>query len=232
MANSSSSRNVILNRLRAARQPFPDAPPRPHSYLPVAPIEDTSPDGLLTRFTKELEGLSGQVFPVKGDKGAATCVVDLLRSHEATHIISWHFAYIPVKGLEAAVQKAGIEITHPEMHDEFRAETLEAIRDAQVGLTGADAAVAVTGTLVFSTAPGKGRLPTVFAPVHIAVITLDQLLPRLEDWLAQRRQEGLQTMLNSANICFTSGPSRTADIEMEPILGVHGPGKVQVVVKR
>ncbi len=232
MANSSSSRDIILNRLRAARQPFPDAPPRPHQYLPVAPIEDTSPEGLLTRFTTELEGLSGQVFPVKGDKAAETCVVDLMRSHEATHIIAWDFAHIPVKGLEAAIQKAGIQITQPEMRDEFRAETLEAIREAKVGLTGADVVVAATGTLVFSTAPGKGRLPTVFAPVHIAVVTLDQMVPRLENWLAQQRADGSQIMWQSANICFTTGPSRTADIEMEPILGVHGPGKVQVVVKR
>jgi L-lactate dehydrogenase complex protein LldG len=118
------------------------------------------------------------------------------------------------------------------MRDEFRAETLESIRDSQVGLTGVDAAVAATGTMVFSTAPQKGRLPTVIAPVHIAVLTLDQILPRLEDWVARQRANGLKDLTKSANICFISGPSRTADIEMEMILGVHGPGKVQVVVKR
>jgi L-lactate dehydrogenase complex protein LldG len=98
-------------------------------------------------------------------------------------------------------------------------------------LTGVDAAVAATGTMVFSTAPGKGRLPTVIAPVYIAVVTIDQLLPRLEDWIAKQRATNLELMWNSANICFVTGPSRTADIEMQMVLGAHGPGKVRVVVK-
>ena len=70
------------------------------------------------------------------------------------------------------------------------------------------------------------------APVYIVVITLDQLLPRVEDWLARERQNGLETLRSAANLCFISGPSRTADIEMQLVLGVHGPGQLQVVVKR
>jgi L-lactate dehydrogenase complex protein LldG len=228
----SSSREQILNKLRAARQPFPDAPTRPKQYLPVAPLDDTSPEGLLTRFTFELDRLMGQVFPVEGDAAARDCVLDLLRTHEATHILSWDFQYIPVEGLEEAIREAGITITKPEMHDEFRAETIESIRDAQVGLAGVDAAIAATGTMVFSTAPGKGRLPTVIAPTFIAVVSMNQLLPRLEDWVAQQRANNLDLMWQSANICFNTGPSRTADIEMQMILGVHGPGKLRVVVKK
>ena len=227
-----SSREQILNKLRAARQPFPDAPPRPKQYMPVAPLDDTTPDGLLKRFSFELDRVMGQVFPVDGDEGARACVLDLLKTNNTTHILAWDFKYIPVDGLEAAIRNAKIEITHPEMHDEFREETIESIRGAQVGLAGVDAAIAATGTMVFSTALGKGRLPTVIAPMFIAVITIDQILPRLEDWVAQQRSTNLDLMWKSANICFNTGPSRTADIEMQMILGVHGPGKVRVVVKR
>jgi L-lactate dehydrogenase complex protein LldG len=226
-----SSRDQILNKLRAARQPFPDAPVRPKRYLPVAPLEDTSTEGLLKRFSFDLDRVMGQVFPVQGDAAARACILELMRENNATHILAWDFHYIPVQGLEAAIREAGIEITHPEMHDEFRQESIESIRGAQVGLTGVDAAVAATGTMVFSTAPGKGRLPTVIAPVYIAVVTIDQLLPRLEDWIAEQRAANLELMWNSANICFVTGPSRTADIEMQMVLGAHGPGKVRVVVK-
>lgn len=227
-----SSREQILNKLRAARQPFPDAPPRPKQYMPVAAVDDITPDSLLKRFSFELDRVMGQVFPVEGDEGARACVLDLLQTNQTTHILAWDFKYIPVEGLEAAIREAGIQITQPEMHDEFRAEMIENIRQAQVGLAGVDAAIAATGTMVFSTAPGKGRLPTVIAPMFIAVISIDQLLPRLEDWIAQQRSDNLDLMWKSANICFNTGPSRTADIEMQMILGVHGPGKVRVVVKR
>lgn len=226
------SREDILNKLRAAKAPFPDAPPRPKNYLPVTIVEDTSPDALIERFSMELDRLLGKAFTVNGDDEARACVVDLLRSHNTTHIMSWDFAHIPVTGLESAIREAGIDIVHPAMHDEFRSEIIEQMRDAEVGLTGVDVAIASTGTMVFTTGPGKGRLPTILAPIHIAVVSVDQLLPRLEDWLARQRADGLQKLRGSANFCYISGVSRTADIEMQLITRVHGPGTVQVVIKR
>lgn len=227
-----SSRETILNKLRSARRPFDDAEPRPTAYMPVTQQSEFSPDALLQRFTLELEQLKGQVFAVEGDAGARDKVLELLAFHDAKHILAWDFRYIPVEGLESAIRAAGIEITQPDTHTESRGDVLAHAETAKVGLTGADAAAASTGTLVFTTAPGKGRIPTVLAPVFIAVITPDQIVPRIEDWLAKERQNGLETLRNAANLCFISGPSRTADIEMQLVLGVHGPGQVQVVVKR
>ena len=83
-----------------------------------------------------------------------------------------------------------------------------------------------------STAPGKGRIPTILPPVHIVVAELGQFVVRIEDWLVQERTEGNPTLEQSANICFITGPSRTADIEKQLVLGVHGPKQLQVVVKR
>ncbi len=227
-----SSRNKILNKLREAQKPFPDAPPRPKQYLPVALMEDMSQEGLLKQFSRILQELKAEIFVVESDEAACDKVVELLKSNNTTNLLAWDFKHIPVKYLEPAIKENGITIHYPEMHDEFRRETIESIHEAQAGLTGADVAIAATGTIVVSTGPGKGRIPTVLAPVHIAVITLDQIVPRLEDWVAQQRAQGLDTLWNSANVCFISGPSKTADIEMELIYGVHGPGKVQVVVKK
>lgn len=228
----SASRDHILKKLRAARKPFPDAPPRPQPYRPVALLDDRSTEGLLERFGREIKNLLGECFVVEGDAAARSTILDLLRAQQTTDLLAWHFRYIPVAGLEAAIREAGIAIHHPETQDEFRAETIETIRHAQVGLTGVDAAIAATGTLVVSTGPGKGRIPTVLAPTHIAVVTLDQIVPRLEDWVARQRADGLASIRDRGNLCFITGPSRTGDIEMQMILGVHGPGKVQVVVKR
>ena len=227
-----SSREKILNKLREAQKPFPDAPPRPQHYLPVALVEDTSQEGLLNQFSRILEELHAQIFVVEGEEAACDKVLELLKSHNTTNLLAWDFKHIPVQHLESAIKANGITIHYPEMHDEFRRETIETIHAAQVGLTGGDVAIAATGTLVVSTGPGKGRIPTVLAPVHISVIRLDQIVPRLEDWVARQRAQGLDGLWNSANVCFISGPSKTADIEMELIYGVHGPGIVQVVVKK
>lgn len=226
-----SSREKILNTLRAARKPFPDAPPRPKSYLPVTVIEDDSPSALLERFSQELTTLKGEVFPVTGDAAACEQVLKLLQSHNANHVLAWDFAHIPVVGLKAAITEAGILIDYPDIHGELRLEALHYYADAQVGLTGADAAAATTGALIVSTAAGKGRIPTVLPPVHIAVITQAQILPHLEGWLAQRRQNTETSLASHSNLCFIAGPSRTADIEKTLVLGMHGPRILQVVVK-
>jgi L-lactate dehydrogenase complex protein LldG len=227
-----SARNAILDKLRAARRPFPNAAPRPDDYTAVTVQDARDPDALLERFSRELAGLTGETFPVQGDAAARAKIVELIQSHNAPAVLAWEFRYMPVDGLQAALRDAGIEVIHPETQDEFRAETLALAETARVGLTGADAAVATTATLVVTTAPGKGRLPTILPPVHIAVITLDQIVARLEDWVALQRADGLGAIRQAGNFCFISGPSRTGDIEMQLVLGVHGPGRVQLVVKR
>jgi L-lactate dehydrogenase complex protein LldG len=227
-----SSRDAILNKLRAARRPFEDAEPRPKTYLPVVPGYDESPDGLLQRFTTELLNLKGEVFVVSGEDAARECAIERLREHNTKLIIAWDFTHIPVDGLKEAISGAGIQVLHPDTYDEYRADILAVAETAQVGLTSAEAAIAATGTLIVRTAKGRGRIPTVLAPVHLVVIHRDQILPRLEAWMAQQRGRGFDDLAKQhANVCFISGPSRTGDIEMELILGVHGPGRVQVIVK-
>jgi Uncharacterized conserved protein len=229
---SSSTRETLLGKLRAARRPFQDAPPRPGSYLPVTTLVDERPEALLDRFAQELDALKGQLFVAAGDAEARDLTLELLRNHHAERILAWDFAHIPVAGLEEAIRAAGIEILQPALHDELRPETVARAEAAQVGLTGADAAAATTGTLIVTSSPGKGRLPTILAPVHLAIITADQIVPRIESWVARQRADDLHAVRGSANFCFITGPSRTGDIEMELILGVHGPGQLQVIVKR
>lgn len=227
-----SSRETILNKLRQSRPPFPDAPPRPKQYQPVALVPDESQDGLIELFSQQTKALLGEMFIADDNDAACQQVLELLKSHNTTDLLAWDFAHIPVLGLKAAIESTGITIHYTETHDEFRTEVIESIRHAQVGLTGADAAIAATGTLIVSTGPGKGRIPTVLAPNYIVVIEAAQLLPRLENWVAQQRADNLSLFRDHANVCFISGPSRTGDIEMTLILGVHGPGRVQIIVKR
>jgi L-lactate dehydrogenase complex protein LldG len=227
-----SSREHILGKLRAARRPFEDAPPRPAAYIPAIPVDDVSPAALAERFVREMEALKGKAFVVQGDDGARQQVLDLLREHDVRHILSWDFAYIPVAGLEDALRADGIEITQPALHDERTSDIMAHLGQAGAGLSGVDAAIAMTGTLVLSSGAGKGRIPTVLPPIWIAVVAQEQLVPRIEDWLAGERERGMSTVYERANLAFVSGPSRTGDIEMELILGVHGPGTEYVIIKQ
>lgn len=52
---------------------------------------------------------------------------------------------------------------------------------AEAGITGANFAVAETGSIVLFTNEGNGRMVTGFPPLHIAVLSIEKVVPRLTD---------------------------------------------------
>jgi L-lactate dehydrogenase complex protein LldF len=57
----------------------------------------------------------------------------------------------------------------------------EKFRRAELGITGANFAVAETGTIVLITNEGNGRLTTTWPRVHIALMGIEKVIPRLAD---------------------------------------------------
>lgn len=96
----------------------------------------------------------------------------------------------------------------------------------EAGITSADYALADTGSLVIFAKSNESRLLSLLPPCHIAVINSSRIVPSLDDVLRLRLLPGDQS---SAMIVIT-GPSRTADIEMRLVRGVHGPGEIHVII--
>lgn len=208
------SRDSILARLRSRQKPFPEVKP-PEEYQPMTPLE-IDWDGLLKRFVEEAEALSTVMHQPQDEPAAIRTILDLLGDEKS--ILAWNWAIIPLPGLKAALDEAQISIAEPDDPA------------PRVGISGAEAALAATGSLVLASGTGRYRATSLLPPVHIAVITRDQILPDLEHWVAWQRANGLPAFNQASNIAIISGPSRTADIAMESILGMHGPGEVHVVI--
>lgn len=100
--------------------------------------------------------------------------------------------------------------------------TLDELYDIDCGITDVWAAVAEVGALVVRGSPEHGRALSLVPPIHVAVVEPGNLVPDLVD-LFQR----LPGTPNEKFVLIT-GPSKTADIEMNLVTGVHGPGVVQV----
>lgn len=222
----SEAREQILARLRSAREGLPPAPPRPQHYQPVMPLDDDSPEALLARFSAELGALKGAVFVADDEAAALEHVLSLLAEHGARSALTWDWQHVPLPGLKAALAGAGVTALRP------TPDNREACEAAEAGISGVDAAIASTGSLVVSTGAGRGRLPTLLPPLHVALLRQEQLLPDVEAWVAQQRADGLAQLGARSNYCIITGPSRTADIEKNLVLGVHGPGVLQVIVLR
>jgi L-lactate dehydrogenase complex protein LldG len=93
--------------------------------------------------------------------------------------------------------------------------------EAEIGMTLADLGVAETGSLVLSAGPKRHRLASLAPPHHIA------LLPRAN--LVQTLDEAMMRLGPRTGV-FITGPSRTADIEGVLVRGIHGPGKLWVLL--
>jgi L-lactate utilization protein LutC len=95
-----------------------------------------------------------------------------------------------------------------------------------VGLTGADAGLAETGSVVIASGPGRSRMASLLVPVHVAVLRVDRLVDSISTLLATRGD----LVAAGSNLVAITGPSRTADIEHTLSRGVHGPGEVHVIL--
>ena len=120
--------------------------------------------------------------------------------------------------------------------DAIMAEARTSLREkfiaADVGITGANIAIAETGTVVLVTNEGNADLTTTLPPVHIALLGIDKLVDSMEDAVAILRLLSKsatgQTMTSYVN--WITGPSRSADIEQSLTIGVHGPREMHAVI--
>jgi L-lactate dehydrogenase complex protein LldG len=97
---------------------------------------------------------------------------------------------------------------------------------ADFGITSADYALADTGTLVMLAGPQEARLVSLLPPAHIAVVPRNRILTGLDELFSVLPRPAEQT----SSMVLITGPSRTADIEQILVRGVHGPGRITVVI--
>jgi len=97
---------------------------------------------------------------------------------------------------------------------------------SDLGITSAQVAVAETGTLVLESSSERSRLVSLVPPVHVAVLRANAILPGLGQVLAALEHSAGE----ACAVTLITGPSRTADIELELVVGVHGPRALHVIV--
>jgi L-lactate dehydrogenase complex protein LldG len=227
------SRARILNTIRqslAAARHLPAAPPI--TLAPQLPI--TNHQLLIEKFAAELRSLSG-AFLAAPHADVPALVARLVHERNAARLLAWEQAHLPAPGLLDYLRgEAGLTVVDAHLpHDEpARSERLAEVERVTIGLTGADAALADTGTLALRTGPGRPRLASLSVRTHIALFTASQLYASWSAWWDNLpdKAEWVQTTSRSSSVTLISGPSRTADIEMTLTVGVHGPGEVIAIL--
>lgn len=248
-----SARDEILSKLRGAlTQPtlrFPSSNPTPltaETRLTVTEAEGDLPM-LVERFARELEALHGEALVVETPVAARMALINMLlgwmeeqkakrtgaffESGQEQCVLSWDVDALPVPGIGDTLNDIGLTVVTPnDMHDE---QVRSATRYILYGLTGVEAAFASTGSMLMaSSAPGVNRVASLLPIRHIALIPFSRVYENVEAWLLEKRTRGIlvKTFKENANLTMISGPSKSADIEGNLTLGVHGPKFVNAIL--
>jgi len=208
------SREHVLHKVRtalgrSAGQPVEDPPPV-RLNVPQASVE-----ARIAVFCERVEALAGKTRRASSLDDARAYVESALAGRKS---VASNAPVLRECGITAL---AGVESG---ITDALELRTLCA--SAACGITGADYALADTGTVVILASPQEARLISLLPPVHIAIVERERLLTGLDELLAILPHPAEQT----SSMVLITGPSRTADIEQILVRGVHGPGEIHVVV--
>jgi L-lactate dehydrogenase complex protein LldG len=227
-------RDRMLARIRASLGQSREALAAEAARAPhIAPAFVHAPQAdLAAQFAAELARLEGHPHRCTGDQAALEIIGAILRQHGARSVIAWDFAQINLPGLGALLAQLGVRVLDGQVASRGveRSSRLQALEPAPVCLSGADVGIAESGTLLLRSGAGRGRLASLLAPVHIAVLRAPQLVRGLGEALALVQARDADVFADSSNLTLITGPSRTADIEMTLTLGVHGPREIHVVL--
>ncbi|HXX12380.1 MAG TPA: lactate utilization protein C [Burkholderiales bacterium] len=109
----------------------------------------------------------------------------------------------------------------------LQVEARPATGDDSTGISGVFCAIAETGTLMLLSGAENYATTSLLPDTHIAVVPATRIVRSMEDaWDLLRSERGALPR----QVTFVSGPSRTGDIEMTLVLGIHGPYRVHVIV--
>ena len=222
-----TTREEALTRIRRSLQT---------GLLPVAPLAraaaatpEVDQVALLDRFVREAQANASEVFQPVTPAEVFTTLHDLIVSTDQ-QAITWADEDLPVPGLREFLMQAGVTRDIPELpvdpaQRRQRWQTLDPMR---VGITGALAGVADTGSIVVQSGRYRSRAASLLPELHIALLPRNRLYSTMASFFAAHAAQELTT--TSSNLVFITGPSRTADIEMILTHGVHGPKRLCVLL--
>ncbi len=216
-----TTRDHFIDQMRRAlgRERSAETPPPPE-------VEDTlvrlaeGGDGLLDLFEQRATEVGMEVRRSRDD-GVAHAVCEWLDDLSARRVCV--AAGDANDALERALDGAGIERLSwegdPSMASHYAADA---------GVTDVRAALAETGTLICDSGPSQGRGHSLVPPVHVAIVRAADVVPDMLDFM--RTQQGRPPGDLPSGRALITGPSKTADIEGVMVTGVHGPGKVGILL--
>ncbi|HXR83028.1 MAG TPA: lactate utilization protein [Hanamia sp.] len=201
----SSSKEKILKKIREAlSNPVPLPFPKSEGNTSVFPAPE---EDLEILFAQEFTKLLGKFAFCVNESDAKSQIKKLISDKK------WENIYC-------------IEKYFLGLFQDFSLVNNSSLANCDAAITSCNYLIARTGAIVMSSAQQSGRTTSAYAPVHICIAYVDQLVFDTRDALKDLKKKYGNSL--PSFITFAAGPSRTADIEKTLVVGVHGPKEVYV----
>lgn len=203
--------------------------------LPVAKnVEQTAETpasdraALLTSFIQEAQAGGAEVFQPDTADRLEEILIELLRE-AGQEAITWADADLPIEHIRELLLRADVIRHVPQLPRDSapRRQTWLNLDGVRVGITGALAGIADTGSIVVQSGPQRARAASLLPETHVVLLSTERLYPTMAAFFAGHSARELT--MSASNLVFITGPSRTADIEMILTRGVHGPKRLCVL---
>jgi L-lactate dehydrogenase complex protein LldG len=176
-------------------------------------------------FKDQIESIGGSALIADSLSEAAALISDILKPLDGVNIVTWskdEFVDWNINWLWE--EKGSVEYVSNDLIDSST-DLTTIIRSAKVGITTASFAVVNTGTIVLNTHQFRNRSVSLLPALHLVLVRESQLVARLGDAFPTDHSEAIPSSIH-----FITGPSRSADIENDLSIGVHGPAAVTVII--
>jgi len=178
---------------------------------------------LFTRFQQRLSSAGGESHQVAHLAEAAAIIAahPALGANEI--VVSPHFGQHQRWGaILPLLSSKGITLRE--------AGSPASVADAPAGLSGAELAIAETGSVLLAENTLEARVVSMLTLAHFVLVGEDRLVPMLDDAAGILQQFSRAGSDQRHYMSFVTGPSRTADIERTLTIGVQGPKTLCVII--
>ena len=162
------------------------------------------------QFQAALAAVSGESRLLRDAEDRRGLVAEICRSHGVARAVVSRDP--ECEGMVEVLRDLGVEAGE--------LASAEQAADADLGITGAAYGIALTGSVVVDAARAGGRTASLLPAVHLALLRAENLVATPGD-LLRAVSKGARDL--PSNLVIITGPSRSADIELQLTLGVHGP---------
>ncbi|EOH98454.1 hypothetical protein UAW_01050 [Enterococcus haemoperoxidus ATCC BAA-382] len=232
--NRTSFLSNLTEKLGIERQNVADHPFRPINDLPELTLADKSQEELLEIAKKRVDKINTKLVETTREHLTETIdqLIEAFGQGKVIVPIDSRFDEYGLTNFSKNLfsENTDEQLTFWEKGAENREMNITNAEKANIAIAFAEFLLAESGSVVVETNAGQGR-SLHFLPQHyISIIPMSKIVPRSTQaaaYYAEKQRNGENV---GSAIHFISGPSNSGDIEMQLVVGLHGPLVVYYVV--